>query len=196
MSVDWIASQLGPLRAELTVPGDKSVSHRAVMLAAIAEGRSRISGFLEGEDTRATARILGQLGVRIETAGPSERIVHGVGLHGLVGTGESLDCGNAGTGMRLLAGLLAGQRFESRLIGDASLSGRPMGRVIAPLTAMGARIEARENGLPPLIIHASNGLQGIDYKTPVASAQVKSARAIGRPVRVWGDHGQGAASDP
>ena len=175
MSVDWIAGNAGPVLGEITVPGDKSVSHRAVMLAAIAEGRSRVSGFLEGEDTRATARILGQLGVRIETTGPSERLVHGVGLHGLVGTEQDLDCGNAGTGMRLLAGLLAGQKFSSRLIGDASLSGRPMGRVIAPLAAMGARIEARENGLPPLLIHISNGLQAIDYKTPVASAQVKSA---------------------
>jgi len=175
MTVDWVASQSGPLRAEITVPGDKSVSHRAVMLAAIADGTSRVSGFLEGEDTRATARILGQLGVRIETLGPSERLIHGVGLHGLVGSDESLDCGNAGTGMRLLAGLLAGQGFGSRLVGDASLSGRPMGRVIAPLTAMGANIQARENGLPPLIINVSNGLQGIDYKTPVASAQVKSA---------------------
>ena len=146
MSVDWIAGNAGPVLGEITVPGDKSVSHRAVMLAAIAEGRSRVSGFLEGEDTRATARILGQLGVRIETTGPSERLVHGVGLHGLVGTEQDLDCGNAGTGMRLLAGLLAGQKFSSRLIGDASLSGRPMGRVIAPLAAMGARIEARETG--------------------------------------------------
>jgi len=175
VTVDWKAGRAGPVRAEITVPGDKSVSHRAVMLAAIAEGRSRVSGFLEGEDTRATARILGQLGVLIETTGPSERLVHGVGLHGLVGTDQDLDCGNAGTGMRLLAGLLAGQNFSSRLIGDASLSGRPMGRVIAPLSAMGARIEARENGLPPLLIHISNGLQGIDYNTPVASAQVKSA---------------------
>ena len=175
MTVDWVASPSGPVRAEITVPGDKSVSHRAVMLAAIADGTSRVTGFLEGEDTRATARILGQLGVRIETLGPSERLIHGVGLHGLVGTDESLDCGNAGTGMRLLAGLLAGQGFSSRLVGDASLSGRPMGRVIAPLTAMGASVQARENGLPPLIINISNGLQGIDYKTPVASAQVKSA---------------------
>ena len=175
MKLDWLAGQGGPLRGAITVPGDKSVSHRAVMLAAIAEGSTRISGFLEGEDTRATARILAQLGVRIETPGPNERIVNGVGLHGLVGTSEDLDCGNAGTGMRLLAGLLAGQHFGSRLIGDASLSARPMGRVIAPLTAMGARIDAREQGLPPLRIYASNGLQAIDFRTPIASAQLKSA---------------------
>lgn len=175
MSVDWLGRGGQPLHGSITVPGDKSVSHRAVMLAAIADGTSRITGFLEGEDTRATARILGQLGVRIETPADNVRIVHGVGLHGLRGTDQDLDCGNAGTGMRLLAGLLAGQGFPSRLVGDASLSGRPMARVIAPLSAMGARIEAREGGFPPLTINISNGLQGIDYKAPVASAQLKSA---------------------
>jgi 3-phosphoshikimate 1-carboxyvinyltransferase len=151
------------------------VSHRAVMLAAIAEGRSRIAGFLEGEDTRATAAVLSRLGVRIETPSPGERHVHGVGLHGLAGSQDPLDCGNAGTGMRLLAGLLAGQRFASTLTGDASLSRRPMGRVIAPLAAMGAHIRASGEGCPPLRIDISNGLQAIDYQLPVASAQVKSA---------------------
>jgi 3-phosphoshikimate 1-carboxyvinyltransferase len=175
VSLDWIGSPGTALRGSLGVPGDKSVSHRAVMLAAIAEGSSRITGFLEGEDTRATARILTQLGVRIETPASNIRIVHGVGLHGLQACSQDLDCGNAGTGMRLLTGLLAGQKFSSRLVGDASLSGRPMARVIAPLTAMGARIEAREGGFPPLIIYANNNLQGIDYITPVASAQLKSA---------------------
>lgn len=175
MSLDWIAGRGGPLRGALAIPGDKSVSHRAVMLAAIAEGRSRITGFLEGEDTRATAAILGRLGVRIEAPAASERIVHGVGLHGLRAPEGALDCGNAGTGMRLLAGLLAGQGFASTLVGDASLSRRPMGRVIAPLEAMGARIDAEAGGLPPLRIHARNVLQAIDYESPVASAQVKSA---------------------
>jgi 3-phosphoshikimate 1-carboxyvinyltransferase len=175
VSLDWIAGPGGPLRGTLEVPGDKSVSHRAVMLAAIAEGRSRITGFLEGEDTRATAAILGRLGVRIEAPAASERIVHGVGLHGLRAAEGPLDCGNAGTGMRLLAGLLAGQGFASTLAGDASLSRRPMGRVIAPLEAMGARIDAQPGGFPPLMIHAKNALQAIDYETPVASAQVKSA---------------------
>jgi 3-phosphoshikimate 1-carboxyvinyltransferase len=173
--VDWVAGPGGPLRGEVRVPGDKSVSHRAVMLAAIAEGRSRITGFLEGEDTRATAAVLAQLGVRIEAPAASERIVHGVGLHGLAGSDRPLDCGNAGTGMRLLAGLLAGQRFDSTLVGDASLSRRPMRRVIAPLEAMGARIEAEAGGLPPLRIHGNNVLQGIDFTNDVASAQVKSA---------------------
>jgi 3-phosphoshikimate 1-carboxyvinyltransferase len=172
---DWRASPGQPLRGRLRVPGDKSISHRALMLAAIAEGRSHIRGFLEGEDTRATARALQLLGVRIEAPAEGERVVHGVGLHGLRVSAEPLDCGNAGTGMRLLAGLLAGQSFESTLVGDASLSARPMARIMRPLRAMGARIEAQEGELPPLRIEVSNGLQAIDYTNEVASAQVKSA---------------------
>jgi 3-phosphoshikimate 1-carboxyvinyltransferase len=175
MNVDWVASPGKPLRGSIQVPGDKSVSHRALILAAIAEGESLITGFLEGEDTLATARILEQLGVRIDRLGPGRRRIHGVGLHGLRGSDEALDCGNAGTGMRLLAGLLAGQAFQSRLVGDESLSRRPMGRVVEPLSRMGARIESGEGGRPPLIIHVSNDLQAIDYTANVASAQVKSA---------------------
>lgn len=171
----WLATPGTALRGELRLPGDKSISHRAIMLGAIAEGTTRITGFLEGEDTRATARIFGQLGVRIEAPGESERIVHGVGLHGLRGTDEDLDCGNAGTGMRLLAGLLSGQAFASRLVGDESLTRRPMRRVTEPLGRMGARIATAEGGCPPMQIHANNFLQGIDYELPVASAQVKSA---------------------
>jgi len=144
------------------------------MLAAIAEGDSRIRGFLEGEDTRATAAVLAQLGVRIETPAAGERVVHGVGLHGLRGVSQPLDCGNAGTGMRLLTGLLAGQAFDSTLVGDASLSKRPMRRVTDPLAQMGARIDTRE-GLPPLHVHGGQPLHGIRYALPVASAQVKSA---------------------
>ena len=173
--LDWLAGPGGALRGELQVPGDKSVSHRAVMLGALAEGTSEVEGFLEGEDTRSTAAIFARLGVRIEAPSASRRVVHGVGLHGLQAARGELDCGNAGTGMRLLAGLLAGQAFDSVLVGDASLSRRPMGRVITPLRAMGARIDAREGGLPPLRIHANKSLQGIDFKSPVASAQVKSA---------------------
>ncbi|KRA74301.1 3-phosphoshikimate 1-carboxyvinyltransferase [Lysobacter sp. Root667] len=172
---DWIAARGTPLHGRLRVPGDKSVSHRAVMLGALAEGVTRVSGFLEGEDTRATARVFERLGVRIDTPSASERIVHGVGLHGLRGSGEALDCGNAGTGMRLLAGALAGQGFDSVLIGDESLSKRPMRRVTEPLAAMGARIDSADGGLPPLRIHGGSALQGIDYTLPVASAQVKSA---------------------
>jgi 3-phosphoshikimate 1-carboxyvinyltransferase len=173
-SAAWIAAAGRPLTGRLRVPGDKSVSHRSVMLGALAEGITRITGFLEGEDTIATAAILQRLGVRIEASGEGERIVHGVGLQGLRPAKGPLDCGNAGTGMRLLAGLLAGQAFESVLVGDASLSKRPMRRVIDPLARMGARIDS-EGGLPPLRIHANNVLQGIDYECPVASAQVKSA---------------------
>jgi 3-phosphoshikimate 1-carboxyvinyltransferase len=171
---DWIAARGGPLRGELLVPGDKSVSHRAIMFGAIAEGSTRIDGFLEGEDTRATAAIFRQLGVRIEAPSDGVRIVHGVGLHGLQPTGEALDCGNAGTAMRLLTGLLAGQRFDSTLVGDESLSKRPMRRVIEPLSSMGARIDSND-GAAPLQVHGGRALHGIDYALPVASAQIKSA---------------------
>lgn len=171
---DWIAAPGGALHGTLAVPGDKSVSHRAVMLGAIAEGCTRIDGFLEGEDTRATAAVFARLGVRIEAPQAGVRIVHGVGLHGLQPADAPLDCGNAGTAMRLLAGLLAAQRFDSVLVGDASLSRRPMRRVIEPLARMGARIDA-EDGHAPLRIRGGQALRGIDYRLPVASAQVKSA---------------------
>lgn len=175
VSTTWIAGPGAALRGDIAVPGDKSISHRAVMLGAIAEGTTRVRGFLEGEDTRATATIMAKLGARIEAPSASERIVHGVGLHGLRGVDAPLDCGNAGTGMRLLAGLLAGQGFDSMLIGDTSLSRRPMRRVIEPLARMGAVIETGEGGFPPLRIHGNKILQAIDYELPVASAQVKSA---------------------
>lgn len=171
----WIARKGQPLQGSLTIPGDKSVSHRSVMFAALADGTSHIEGFLEGEDTRATARIFSQLGVRIETPSPSQRIVHGVGIDGLKAPQAPLDCGNAGTGMRLLAGLLAGQAFDCTLIGDESLSGRPMRRVTGPLSQMGARIDTQDDGTPPLHVHGGQALRGIDFASPVASAQVKSA---------------------
>ena len=173
--MDWRAARGGPLQGTLAIPGDKSVSHRAVMFAALADGVSRIEGFLEGEDTRATAAIFSQLGVRIETPSASTRIVHGVGVDGLRAPNAPLDCGNAGTGMRLLAGLLAAQAFDSVLVGDASLSKRPMRRVTIPLAQMGARIETGDGGVPPLRIHGGQPLAGIDTTLEVASAQVKSA---------------------
>jgi 3-phosphoshikimate 1-carboxyvinyltransferase len=173
--VDWVSEPAGPLRGELRVPGDKSISHRAVMLAALAEGTSRISGFLEGEDTRATARAFAAMGVEIQMPSASERIVRGVGLHGLRAPPQAIDCGNAGTGMRLLTGQKTGQRFDTTLIGDESLSRRPMRRVVDPLTQMGARIDVQPGGLPPLRIHGNSALRGLEYATPVASAQVKSA---------------------
>lgn len=172
---DWTATAGRPLRGTLDIPGDKSVSHRAVMFASLADGTSTIDGFLEGEDTRATAAIFARLGVRIETPSPSRRIVHGVGVDGLKPADGPLDCGNAGTGMRLLAGLLAAQPFDSVLVGDGSLSRRPMRRVTGPLARMGARIETGPDGTPPLRIHGGQVLRGIDCVLPVASAQVKSA---------------------
>ena len=171
----WTVSSGKPLQGDIEIPGDKSVSHRAVMFAALADGVSTIDGFLEGEDTRATAAIFSRMGVRIETPSPSRRIVHGVGVDGLHAADGELNCGNAGTGMRLLAGLLAGQVFDSTLVGDESLSKRPMRRVMDPLSRMGARIDAEAGGVPPLRIHGGQALQGMDYTLEVASAQVKSA---------------------
>ncbi len=170
----WIAGRGRALHGELLVPGDKSVSHRAIMLGAIAEGVTRIEGFLEGEDTRATAAIFRQLGVRIDAPSDGVRIVHGVGLQGLQAPKAPLDCGNAGTAMRLMSGLLAGQAFDSMLIGDGSLSQRPMQRVIDPLSALGARIGA-DAGHAPLHIHGGQTLHGAHIDLAVASAQLKSA---------------------
>ena len=171
---DWLARPGRALTGSAEVPGDKSVSHRAVMLAALAEGESRITGFLEGEDTRATAAIFAAMGVDIRAPSAGERRIRGVGLHGLAPPDRPLDCGNSGTAMRLLAGLLAGQRFDSELTGDDTLLRRPMGRVTEPLQQMGAAI-ASSGGLPPLRIRGGQALQGMDYTPPVASAQVKSA---------------------
>ena len=172
---DWRAQPGRALGGEIRVPGDKSVSHRAIMLGAIAEGETRVEGFLEGEDTRATAAAFAAMDVSIAAPAEGERRVQGVGLHGLQAPSGPIDCGNAGTGMRLLAGLLAAQRFDSVLVGDESLSRRPMRRVIEPLARMGASIEAGEGGMPPLRIRGGQTLQGIHYPSPVASAQVKSA---------------------
>jgi 3-phosphoshikimate 1-carboxyvinyltransferase len=166
----------GRLSGRVQVPGDKSVSHRSVMLGALAEGLTTVDGFLPGADTLSTAVIFEQLGVRIERPSATALRIHGVGLHGLKVPTHELDCGNAGTAMRLLCGLLAAQRFECTLVGDASLSRRPMRRVLDPLAQMGADIRATEAGTAPLHIHpAPQGLRGIDYTPPVASAQVKSA---------------------
>ena len=171
----WVAGRGRALSGDFAVPGDKSISHRAVMFAALADGSSRIDGFLEGEDTRATAAVFAAMGVRIEAPSAHRRIVHGVGLDGLRAPAGPLDCGNSGTAMRLLAGLLAGQAFDSVLTGDASLSKRPMLRVMAPLRAMGAEIASRDGERPPLAIRGGRPLRGIAWDSPVASAQVKSA---------------------
>jgi len=158
----------------LRVPGDKSISHRALMLGAVAEGETVIDGFLPGADCLATLTALGQLGVGVHRD-PENRVrIEGVGLRGLQAPREALDLGNSGTAMRLLTGLLCAQAFDSRLVGDASLSSRPMARVIAPLGEMGAVIASRD-GRPPLQLRGGQHLRGIDYRLPVASAQVKSA---------------------
>jgi 3-phosphoshikimate 1-carboxyvinyltransferase len=172
--VDFHVSPGGRIAGRCRVPGDKSISHRAVMLSALAEGESRFEGFLAGADTLATAAAFRAMGVAIE--GPRDGVVtvRGVGLHGLKAPDGPLDMGNAGTGMRLLAGLMAGQRFGVTLVGDESLSRRPMRRVIAPLRQMGADIAAADGDTPPLVLHPVADLHGIDYVLPMASAQVKS----------------------
>jgi 3-phosphoshikimate 1-carboxyvinyltransferase len=162
------------VHGELRVPGDKSISHRALMLGAIASGQTAISGFLASEDCLATLAALSALGVRVQRPAPTEVRVHGAGHDGLAAAAGPLDMGNAGTAIRLLMGLLAGQRFDSTLVGDASLMRRPMERVATPLRAMGARIDTTD-GRPPVRLHGGAPLQGIDYALPMASAQVKSA---------------------
>jgi 3-phosphoshikimate 1-carboxyvinyltransferase len=164
----------GRLTGRVRVPGDKSISHRSIMLGSLAEGVTEISGFLEGEDSLATLAAFRALGVAIEGPEAGRVRIHGVGLRGLKAPREALYLGNSGTSMRLMTGLLAGQAFDSRLTGDASLSGRPMKRVVEPLTRMGARIDMTEAGTAPLAIRGGMRLQGIDYLMPVASAQVKS----------------------
>jgi len=162
------------LRGSLQVPGDKSVSHRAIMLGSLADGDTEIQGFLQGEDCLATLKAFRAMGVEIHGPEAGRVWVRGVGINGLRAPAGPLDMGNAGTAMRLLCGILAGQRFDSTLVGDASLSRRPMGRVTEPLTAMGARIDTTETGTAPLRIHGGQRLRGIEYSLPVASAQVKS----------------------
>ena len=166
----------GPLRGEVTVPGDKSMSHRSVMLASLADGTTVIEGFLPGEDNLATARMFEQMGVRIEWLNEEKTSlrVHGLGLYGLQEPEQVLDGGNSGTCVRLMTGVLAGQDFHSVLVGDASLHKRPMKRVADPVRAMGAHVDGRQGGnLLPLSIRGGH-LQGIHHVSEVASAQVKS----------------------
>jgi len=173
-SFDFIARPSGPLRGEIRAPGDKSISHRSVILAAIADGHTRVSGLLEGEDVLATLEAFRAMGVRIEGPGGGQVSIHGVGRDGLRAPTADLDLGNSGTAMRLLAGLLSGQGFGCTLVGDDSLQRRPMRRITEPLLQMGARIETAPGGTPPIRVRAGDGLASIDYTIPVASAQVKS----------------------
>lgn len=170
----FIVEPGGVLGGRLRVPGDKSISHRAIMLGALAEGTTTVTGFLEGEDCLATLQAFRAMGVRIDGPDRGRVTVQGVGLHGLRAPAEPLDMGNSGTSMRLMSGLLAGQSFESVLTGDASLTRRPMRRVTEPLALMGAWIATSERGTAPLRIGGGQRLHGIEYVLPVASAQVKS----------------------
>ena len=158
----------------IAVPGDKSISHRSLMLCGIAEGSSEVTGFLASEDCLASLAAMRAFGVHIEQPNPTQVVIHGVGLRGLRDAGFALDMGNAGTAMRLFTGLLSAQSFNSRLIGDASLMKRPMERVAKPLREMGADVRTR-SGTPPVDIGGGRRLRGIEYTMPVASAQVKSA---------------------
>ena len=164
----------GALTGEAQVPGDKSISHRSVLLGAIAEGTTEVRGFLEGEDTRATAAAMRAMGVTIEADGAGNMHIEGRGLRGLQAPVHALDLGNSGTGMRLLTGVLAGQAFASTVIGDESLMARPMRRIQQPLAQMGARVATTDDGTPPLNVTPAKALHGINYDMPVASAQVKS----------------------
>lgn len=165
-------SQL-PLQGEFTPPGDKSISHRALIFSSLASGESHIEGLLIAEDVTATANACRQLGAVIRTEGDNTWVL-GTGESGLKAPSQSLDMGNSGTAMRLLAGVLSAQSFKSELIGDESLSRRPMRRIVDPLTRMGARIKTSSGGTAPLHIDGNPGLRGIEYHLPVASAQIKS----------------------
>lgn len=158
----------------IRVPGDKSISHRSIMLGSLAEGTTIVSGFLEGEDSLATLQAFRDMGVKIDGPDNGQVTIAGVGLHGLKQPSKPLDLGNSGTSMRLLSGLMSGQSFDVEMRGDASLSTRPMKRVTKPLADMGAMVETTEAGTPPLKVKGGAKLHGIHYDMPVASAQVKS----------------------
>ncbi len=164
----------GALRGTFRVPGDKSISHRSIMLGSLAEGTTHITGFLEGDDSLATLKAFRSMGVSIEGPKKGQVTIQGVGKHGLKEPQAPLDLGNSGTSMRLLSGLLAGQGLALTLVGDSSLSERPMRRVTDPLKEMGALVETTESGTAPLVIHPVKALHAIDYELPVASAQIKS----------------------
>ena len=165
----------GPLRGTITVPGDKSISHRSLMLSALAVGESRVEGLLEGEDVLATAAAMRAMGAEIERGADGIWRIHGVGVGGLRQPDTALEMGNSGTSTRLLMGLVASHAITATFTGDASLSGRPMGRVIEPLSAMGAEITASPGGRLPLMLRGLCPAVPITYTLPVASAQVKSA---------------------
>ena len=169
------AAAAAPLTGQISVPGDKSISHRALMLGALAVGETRITGLLEGHDVLATAAAMTAMGASIARADNGDWTVHGVGVGGLLQPAHALDMGNSGTSTRLLMGLVASHAITATFIGDASLSARPMGRVIDPLAAMGADITASPGGRLPLMVRGLCPAVPLAYTLPVASAQVKSA---------------------
>ncbi len=173
-SISFNVQPGGSLRGTIRVPGDKSMSHRSIMLGSIAEGTTHVTGFLNAEDALATLQAFRAMGVEIEGPENGEVTIHGVGKYGLKQPEKPLDLGNSGTSMRLLSGLLAGQSFNTVLTGDKSLSSRPMKRVTDPLATMGAKIATEEGGTAPLQITGNKQLKAIDYTVPMASAQVKS----------------------
>ncbi len=175
MTDHYIIQPGGRLTGRIRVPGDKSISHRAIMLGSLAEGETEVTGFLAGEDCLATSRAFQQMGVRIENIADDHLLIHGVGLHGLKSSQTALDLGNSGTSMRLLSGILSAQTFNTILTGDTSLRHRPMARIIKPLELMGAKIASKPGELPPLEVQGNPNLHGIEYSLPMASAQVKSA---------------------
>ena len=218
MSAGYTVSPGGLVSGCLQVPGDKSMSHRSIMLGALAEGTTRIKGFLRGADALATINAFQNMGVVISDFPQDEVHVEGVGLHGLKMPEDPLYVGNAGTAMRLIAGIMAAQKFCSTITGDHSLSNRPMGRIVTPLRQMVALIQTEASEKPPLYIKGNAALRAIDYTLPVASAQVKSClllaglyargtttvtepghtrdhtermlRAFGYPCRYYGQQGQ------
>jgi 3-phosphoshikimate 1-carboxyvinyltransferase len=186
----------GPLSGTLTVPGDKSIGHRSLLIGALCDGDVVVTGLSDGEDNRSSATLLSALGVHIERPDPTDPtrvVVHGVGLHGLTAPTAPLDCGNSGTTMRLALGILAGQPFSATLVGDHSLSRRPMKRVLAPLSQMGLTVSSvRDGNYPPLTVTGRRPLRAIHYESPVASAQVKSAILL---AGLWAD-GETTVSEP
>lgn len=174
-TMSFIATPSDAVNGDIIIPGDKSISHRSIMFGSMADGITRVSGFLPGDDCLATMKAFKAMGVNIN--GPDKNndvIIHGVGIDGLQAPKEMINIGNSGTSIRLMSGILAGQNFSSSMAGDSSLNKRPMMRVVNPLKQMGANISAAVDGTPPIVVEGNSQLTGIDYELPMASAQVKS----------------------
>ena len=181
--IDYIVRPSGPLRGDIRVPGDKSISHRSIMFGAIADGRTCVRGLLEGEDVLATVEAFRSMGVTIEGPVDGEAVIHGVGRDGLRAPDAAIDLGNSGTSMRLLTGLLAGQQFDCTLAGDASLNRRPMRRVTEPLSLMGANVETDEGGTPPLVVRGGCRTLAGGLRESVGQCPGQVLHPARRPVR-------------